>query len=141
MPAKPLRLHATDADDLEVLSAHAQDMVVRVEDMAFQPREARFALAGARFCRAGSRGPLGKRCLAGMHFDFVRKASRIGFDRAADGTANLLAIFFVPGEAPAGEVVLTFSDGALVRLTVDCVEAQMRDLTPAWPARAKPHHD
>ena len=42
--------------------------------------------------------------------------------------------------APAGVVELTFSGGAAIRLDVECVDAQMRDLGVRWSARHKPGH-
>ena len=38
-----LKLIALDADDLKVMSAHLQDAVLKIADMAFVPRERRFA--------------------------------------------------------------------------------------------------
>ncbi len=44
-----LKLIALDGEDLAIISAHLQDAVVRVGDMAFLPREHRFALLTNRF--------------------------------------------------------------------------------------------
>ncbi len=44
-----LKLIALDADDLKVISAHLQDAVLRVGDIAYLPRERRFAALGNRF--------------------------------------------------------------------------------------------
>ena len=44
-----LKLIAFDAADLGVLSAHAQDAVLKVADMAFLPAEKRFAAILNRF--------------------------------------------------------------------------------------------
>ncbi|MGC8000628.1 DUF2948 family protein, partial [Salmonella enterica] len=38
-----LKLIALDADDLKIVSAHMQDAVLKVGDMAYVPRERRFA--------------------------------------------------------------------------------------------------
>jgi hypothetical protein len=53
---------------------------------------------------------------------------------------SLLSVTFAETDAPAGEVLLTFSDGAIVRLTVECLECQLADLGPAWAARGVPQH-
>jgi hypothetical protein len=53
---------------------------------------------------------------------------------------SLLSVTFAESDAPSGEVLLTFSDGATVRLTVECLECQMTDLGPAWAAKAVPQH-
>jgi hypothetical protein len=136
-----VRLLAFDAEDLEVVSATFQDAIVRVADLVFLPRERRFALLAARFdWLAAQRGRL-ERCWAGLHFDCVRKMSHLDVPRSTPGALlNLLAIDFKPGEAPSGEITLTFSGGAAIKLEVECIEAQMRDTGPRWTARALPGH-
>jgi hypothetical protein len=37
-------------------------------------------------------------------------------------------------------VTLTFSGGAVLRLEVECLEAELADLGPSWPADARPVH-
>jgi hypothetical protein len=44
-----LKLVALDRDDIEVVSAHVQDALVRVGDMLWLPREHRFVMALNRF--------------------------------------------------------------------------------------------
>jgi hypothetical protein len=136
-----LRLMALDEDDLEVVSTHVQDASVRIADMAYLPRDKRFALLASRFdwcCAAGGRI---ERCRAGLHFDRVERAAFMGFDpHDAAGVLNLLSIQFEPGEAPGGAVLLTFSGGAAIRLEVECIDAQMRDLGLRWEAHARPGH-
>ena len=44
-----LKLVALDRDDIEVVSAHVQDALVRVADIFWQPREHRFVMALNRF--------------------------------------------------------------------------------------------
>lgn len=133
-----LRLLAMDEEDLAVVSAHLQDAAVRVGDMAYLQRERRFALLAARFDWLA---PSCARCRTGLHFEDVRRASITGFSPGeTERVLNLLSVGFTPGEAPAGTIILTFSGGAAVRLEVDCLEAQMRDLGPRWAAQHRPGH-
>ena len=44
-----LKLVALDKDDIEVVSAHVQDALVKVTDIFWQPREHRFVMALNRF--------------------------------------------------------------------------------------------
>ena len=44
-----LKLIALDPEDLQVLSCHLQDAVIRVGDMAYLRREMRFAAIANRF--------------------------------------------------------------------------------------------
>jgi hypothetical protein len=136
-----LKLMALDEQDLAVLSANLQDAVVRISDMAYLPGSRRFALVAARFDWVAAVQGQMERCHTGLHFDRVRSVQRQGLDPAARKTVlNLLSIVFEPAEPPAGTLTLTFSGGAAIRLEVDCLEAQMRDLGTRWKARAQPGH-
>jgi hypothetical protein len=137
-----LRLVALDGEDLAVLSANLQDALVKTGDMAYFPATKRFVIVAARFdwLRAASQGAM-ERCRAGLHFERVLKVSRMGFDQNnADLILNLLSVTFNETDAPAGQVTLTFSGGAAVRLDVECLEAQMRDIGPRWKAKGQPGH-
>ncbi len=139
--AEPLRLIALDADDLAIVSAHLQDAVLKRRDMAWLPAERRFALAARRFDWQGAQAGHKRRRLAALHFDRVTAARHSRIDPGASDTVlNLLAITFDETQAPAGDITLTFSDGAAIRLSVECIEAQMKDLGPVWEAVATPGH-
>lgn len=137
-----LKLQALDEEDLAVLSAHAQDAVMKVGDLAWLPKERRFALAMNRFVWEKIDGRTQERRRAALSFDRVTavKACQIRRDRP-ETVLNLLAIQFEPTEAPGGVVTLVFAGGAAVRLEVECIEAQLADLGAAWAARAMPVHD
>ena len=47
---------------------------------------------------------------------------------------------FTETDAPAGTVDLVFEGGAAVRLDVECLEAQLRDLGPRWQTEQQPGH-
>ena len=133
-----LKLAALDPDDLSVFSAHLQDATVRVGDMAFLPKAQRFALVAARFDWSLSRQGLCERCSTGLHFERVSRVRRLGFDQDPERVLNLLAIVFVPDAAPSGTVVLSFAEGAAVRLDVECLEAALQDLGARWRVDCKP---
>ncbi|WP_375598335.1 DUF2948 family protein [Devosia sp. Naph2] len=137
-----LKLIALDTEDLEVVSAHAQDAVVRVADMGFARRDRRFALLMNRFAWESDE-PRGKgmRKRAALDFSGVTHAAYAGFDPASpDGVLNLLAVSFEVTDAPSGIVELRFAGGGTVRLTVEFLEARLTDLGAAWAASAKPAH-
>lgn len=137
-----LKLIALDTEDLEVVSAHVQDAVIRVADMGYAKRDKRFALLMNRFDWSSDKPrSKGLRKRAALHFDGVTHAAYAGFDPAApEGVLNLLAIVFEPGDAPSGIVELRFAGGGTVRLTVEYLEARLADLGAAWAASAKPTH-
>lgn len=138
-----LKLIAFDAEDLSVLSANLQDAVLRIADVAYLPREKRFAAIANRFDWATaeqSQGTYARRRSA-VRFERVLGAQLHGIDPANKGAVlALLAISFEPNEAPEGHVTLHFADGAAIRLHVECIEAELKDLGPVWKAKSKPRH-
>ena len=79
-----LKLIAFDVDDLAVLSAHLQDAVLKVGDIAYLPRERRFAAIGNRFDWADAlKG--GNERVAGIHAPARGLALRAGARRPAAG--------------------------------------------------------
>lgn len=140
----PLKLLALDEEDLAVVSSHLQDAVVRVGDIAYLPSQKRFAAVLNRFDWESASKPGAK--------DFQRRRTALRFDRvlsakhkdlrpdAKDRVLSLLAVSFEAGDAPSGQITLTFSGDISIELEVECLEAEMRDLGPAWSTRHKPEH-
>ena len=140
--ATTLKLIALDADDLAVLSANTQDSIIRVADMAYLPHSKRFALVMSRFDWEGTLVGRCERRQAGLHFERVIKVALSGLrQNQPEVVLNLLSLSFEPGATPSGFIRLTFSGGAVIRLEVECIEAEMHDLGPRWPARAIPGHE
>ncbi len=139
-----LKLVALDEQDLQIISAHSQDAVLKVGDMQVDARGKRFVIEMNRFVWEKKRRffkPVGERRRAVLHFDRVLSVKVAGIDRSkAEDVLNLLAISFEAGEAPSGTVVLTFSGGAAIRLEVECIEAQLADLGAAWETPSRPSH-
>ncbi|WP_040485890.1 DUF2948 family protein [Lutibaculum baratangense] len=142
---KPLKLIALDAEDLEILSAHLQDAVGIVGDVCYRPKERRFVMILNRFVweESGGRWQRGyERRRTALHFERVTACRCRGIDpRTKDGVLNLLAVRFSPAEEPSGHVDLIFSGGATLRLEVECIEARVKDLGPAWSTKARPDHE
>ncbi len=141
-----LKLIALDAEDLAVLSTHLQDAVLRVGDMTYQKREKRFALIANRFdwedaTKKGDRARSFVRRRTGLRFERVLGAKLSGLDlSAADATLALLSIEFETTSEPAGFVTLRFSGGGMIRLDVECIEAELTDLGAAWATHLRPEH-
>lgn len=140
-----LKLVALDEQDLSVVSAHVQDAVMKVGDLAWRPGERRFVAAINRFVWENKAGFLrhdNERRRAALHFEAVRTVSSTGISRdKPEDVLSLLAIRFQPGaEAPAGALELVFSGDAAIRLEVDYIEARLADLGAAWEAASRPRH-
>ncbi|HEX9881998.1 MAG TPA: DUF2948 family protein [Hyphomicrobium sp.] len=139
-----LKLIALDPEDLNVLSCHLQDAVIRVGDMAYMKMEMRFAAIANRFDwqqAAQIDDATFRRRRAGLRFERVKSAKLHGIDlRQKDAALELLAVTFEPGEEPSGVLTLFFAGGGAIRLEVECIEAELRDLGAAWRTRTKPDH-
>ena len=136
-----LKLIALDREGLGVISAHIQDTCVKRTDMAWMPQQRRFVVAGMRYDWVGAKTGPAERVASVLRFDRVLKVSRLGLtDADADATLNLLAVTFEKTDPPAGVIFLTFAHGALVRLEVECVEVELRDMALRIPAQACPGH-
>jgi len=142
-----LKLVALDKDDIEVVSAHVQDALVKVADILWLPREHRFVMALNRFdwmsavdAKAESK-PDYRRCRTALRFDRVNACQCRDLDqKSKDARLNLLAVEFAETDSPAGVVTLTFSGGGAIRLDVECLEAELADLGEVSAAALCPDH-
>ena len=90
-----LGLHAVDEEDLAFISAHAQDALIRVSDLAYLPKQRRFALICARFDRVAEREGRRERRHAGLHFDGVTGVRRLQINlNQSEQVLALLAVTF-----------------------------------------------
>jgi DUF2948 family protein len=141
---EPVKFIALDRDDLEVVSTHLQDALVKVADIIWRPQEKRLVVALDRFDWAAcecTKKPELRRCRSALRFERVNccKCRQVN-PAGKDAVLNLLAVEFSETDPPAGVVSLIFSGGAVLRLEVECLEAELVDLGPAWPAAARPVH-
>jgi hypothetical protein len=80
---------------------------------------------------------------SGLRFDSVLSVQsqnvKLG---AGDAVVSLLAIKFEGkgGEDPGGIVELMLAGGGTIRLTVECIDGELADMTTPWAARGTPDH-
>ena len=153
-----LKLVALDKDDIEVISAHVQDSLVRIADILWRPGEHRFVVALNRFdwMSAAEIAKVGKvsstavgaaakqdyrRCRTALRFERVLACKCRNLNQTAkDAQLNLLAVEFAETDSPAGIVSLIFSGGGVIRLDVECLEAELADLGEVSVAAICPDH-
>jgi hypothetical protein len=142
-----LKLVALDRDDIEVVSAHLQDALVRVADIFWQPQDHRFVMGLSRFDWIGvaDAKPASKtdyrRCRTALRFERVLSCKCRNLNQTnKDARLNLLAVEFEAQDPPAGVVVMTFSGGGVIRLDVECLEAELADLGEIFVADGCPNH-
>jgi hypothetical protein len=137
-----LKLMAEDEEDLAILSAHLQDAVMRVGDLAFLPKSRRFAAFVNRFCWEGCpEGSTGERTRSGLHFNNVLRVQAMNVRQSdPEAVVELLALRFEPTSEGAGFIDLLLAGGGCIRLEVEAIDANLRDISEHWPARARPAH-
>ncbi len=142
-----LKLVALDKDDIGVISAHVQDALVKVADILWQPSDHRFVMALKRFdwmnavdIKEPSTADY-RRCRTALRFERVLSCKCRGVNPSnKDALLNLLAVEFVERDPPSGTVMMTFSGGGVIRLDVECLEAELTDLGEVFPTVLCPDH-
>lgn len=136
--SEALKLYARDGDDIQILSAHVQDAVGQIGDMAHLRDTRRFVILFNRYCWE-AKTPLRVRSalqIGGVISIQQRKLNQ----QKSDGVISLLSVQFEPKQAPAGEIGLIFAGGGEIRLEVEACEAILEDISAPWAARAQPDH-
>ena len=147
-----LKLAALDAEDLAVISSQTQDAVVKVGNIHWLQTEGRLVVEMHRFAWEEAlkqqRGffspkPTYERHQAMLHFNRVSNVQARNIRaEAKEAVLNLLAIQFEQdGEGPEGIISLVFAGDAEIRLSVECVEAQLSDTGAAWETEHMPEHE
>ncbi|OYX19683.1 MAG: hypothetical protein B7Z09_02875 [Brevundimonas diminuta] len=135
-PMTPLRLLAEDADDLQIISAALQDAIMRPVDIRWEKEARRLTVVLSRFCWECG----GTRVMAAMQFGDVHAVKSRRLPRLPEAALELLALDFLPTEAPGGQVMMMFAGGGDLRIDVECLDAVLTDLSERWPARVAPTH-
>ncbi len=135
----PLKLLAEDVSDLEVLSAALQDSVAKIGDIRFEASGKRLTVVFNRFRWESGRG---ERVRSALQIGSVLGVKSRRLRRGAkDAVVELLSLTFEPGLAPGGHLALTFAGGGDLRVSIDCIDAILVDVSEPWPTKRSPRHD
>ena len=149
-----LKLIALEPEDLQIVSTHLQDAVLTVADIAYLPWERRFAALLNRFDWAAAQNVPVDPSATGSKPAFARHRTALRFEQVLSARVkdidltdkkrvlNLLAIQFearAQGD-PSGSVSLIFAGDAAIRLDVEYIEAELRDLGAVWATGSRPEH-
>lgn len=146
---KILKLAAFDNADLEVVSAHCQDAVLKSSEIDFDPSNKRLLLPVNRFAweAPGARRWFFKtyerrRCV--LHIDLAKSIRSKGLNKNDDDEVrSILSIDFhseEDEEGSAGTLEIIFSGGASLLVEVEALEMRLTDLGATWAANSKPKH-
>ena len=139
----PLKLRASDEEDLAVISAILQDSVIAMDEMTFLKEEYRFAFVANRFRweDANRDKPLEgdiiyERVNCGICFDTVTAVRHNGLNQAKK--AQIISLLSIVAEEEF--IDLAFSAGITVRLQVEKILCHLQDLDEPWPTQKRPSH-
>lgn len=139
--AAPLKLLAQEPDDLAVISAALQDAVAKIGDIRWDASARTLTLACNRFRWEGGGRKGGERVRSALQLgDVVGVQARNLRRDAKQAVVELLSVAFEPGEAPGGAVLLTFAGGGDLKVSVDCLDVILADVSDPWSTPRKPGH-
>ena len=138
-----LNLGALGPEDLQVLSTLLQDAVFPAAEMAWNASQRRFAILLNRFrwedqALAAQGTQAAERVQAVLAIDNVLAVASQGINRT-DKTIvfSVLSIEFDSAENKAGTVLLTLAGDCAIRLSVEAIEVQLKDVTRPYSAPSK----
>ena len=141
--ARPLRLKALDSEDLQVMSALAQDAIFPGNEMRWTPSNRRFAILLNRFRWEDKGANPPERVQAALVIEDVMSVKSQGVAKGdADTVLSLLSLAFEPGEDGTGHVVLTLAGDGAIACEVEALEVVLKDVTRPYvaPSRKSPNH-
>ena len=146
--ALPLNLQALDKDDLQVVSALAQDAVFPASEMRWDRTARRFAILINRFRWEHQASPDPKmvppeRVQAVLMVGDVLNVASQGIVRNdKDLILSLLAISFTPGDDGTGRLELTLAGDGALAVDVEALDVTLKDVTRAYvaPSHKVPQH-
>ena len=144
MKPKNLKLIAKTEEDLRVLSAHLQDSIVNVADIASLKRNKIFLMQLSRFMWEDiEKGVLrkNKRIRTVLKFDNVlnvlsRNINQVKKDKFLD----FLAIETNLTPDNNYEMKIIFAGDAIIRVISEAIEVTLDDQGEAWDTKNKPKH-
>ena len=137
----PLRLIAQNPDEISIVSAHAQDAVIRIADIAHIPQKHIFVLMMNRFRWETPHKKQRVRSALTIRNVLSVRQKWIAQERQ-NAVIALLAVAFTPcASKPSGTIQLLFSGGAVIDLSVDSCALVLEDVSGAWTTRSVPKHE
>jgi hypothetical protein len=116
-----------------------QDAVAKIGDIRFDAKSRQLTIT---FNRYRWEGEGGERVRSALQLGSVLAVQARRLRRnAKDAVVELLTIGFEPGEAPGGLLTLSFAGDGDLRVTLECVDAILVDVSTPWATRSTPQHE
>ena len=144
MVAKNLKLIAKTEEDIKVVSAHLQDSILSVADIASLKKNKIFLMQLNRFMWEDvEKGVFrkNKRIRTVLKFDNVLKVfSKNINQKKKDNFLDFLAIETIKMPDNNYEMKITFAGDSIIRIITEVIEVTLDDQGEAWDTKNKPKH-
>ena len=144
MVVKNLKLIAKTEEDLKVVSAHLQDSILSVTDIANLKKNKIFLMQLNRFMWEDvEKGVFrkNKRIRTVLKFDNVLKVlSKNINQKKKDNFLDFLAIETIKMPDNNYEMKITFAGDSIIRIITEVIEVTLDDQGEAWDTKNKPKH-
>jgi len=145
---RPIYIAAMDAGSVPIVASLVQDAIFPITEMKWDRAHREFALLLNRFRwedkpRAEASGRPYERVQSVLRLGDVTGVSTMGIDRHDSETIlSLLDITWQEGEDGTGVVVLTLAGDGAIKLTVECLDIVLKDVTRPYiaPSGHAPTH-
>ena len=145
MKAKNLKLIAKTDEDLKVVSAHLQDAIVNVSDIANLKKNKIFLIQLSRFMWEDvEKGVFrkNKRIRTILKFENVLNVYSSNINQNIKNRfLDFLAIETKLLSDKSYEIKLNFAGDILIKLQVEVIECFLEDLGKPWETKNKPNHN
>ena len=145
MKAKNLKLIAKTNEDLRVISAHLQDSIVSVKDIANLKKNKIFLMQLNRFMWEDvEKGVFrkNKRIISVLKFENVINVNSKNLNQKnTERFLDFLAIETKLLSDKNYEVKLNFAGDILIKLNLEIIECFLEDISDPWETKNKPKHD
>ena len=145
MENKGLKLNATSVDDLKVLSAHLQDSITQVKNIAHLKRNRIFLIQFNRFMWEDiEKGVFrkNKRIRTVLKFENVIKVTSKNINQKKnDRFLDFLAIETLKMPDKNYEMNLIFSGDIIIKLLAEAIEVTLDDQGSPWESKNRPKHE
>ena len=145
MSKESLKLNATSEEDLKVISAHLQDSITQVKNIAHLKKNIIFLVQLNRFMWEDvEKGVFrrNKRVISVLKFENVINVySKNLNQKNKDRFLDFLAIESKFLSDKNYEIKLNFAGNILIKLRAEVIECFLEDISDPWETKNKPKHD
>ena len=145
MSYKNLRLLANSEEDLKVISAHLQDSITQVKNIAHLKKNRMFLIQFNRFMWEDvEKGVFGKnrRMQSVLKFDNILDVFSMNINqKKKDRFLDFLAIETKCLSDKSYEIKLNFAGDILIKLNAEIIECFLEDQGDSWETKNKPKNN